>query len=168
MLSAGDIESATDASLIMEELGARLEDLEEEHDYLLMSEIDNTIISEKITLEPSVPSLCSLPPSPGPCGSVVPRWYYLPRQRDCIQFPWGGCQGNNNNFVSLEQCRAACQVSKGDIVPTTTTTTTYHTLPTIPTRKEGFSPSDCQLPPDSGPCDDRITRYYHDGGDCMR
>jgi len=137
----------------------RLEDLETEHDYVLEKEV--TPSSQGLV---SLPSFCSLPPSPGPCGSVVPRWYYLPRQQDCIQFPWGGCKGNNNNFVSLEQCRAACQVSKGDVV---TTTTTYHELPTIPTMREEFSPSDCNLPPDSGPCSDRITRYYHDGGDCM-
>ena len=66
MLSAGDNESATDASDIMEELGARLEDLEEEHDYLLVSEIDNTIISEKLSLMPSLPPSVPCPPPLAP------------------------------------------------------------------------------------------------------
>ena len=193
MLSAGDNESATDASDIMEELGARLEDLEEEHDYLLVSEIDNTIISEKLNLMPSLPSFCSLPPSPGPCGSVVPRWYYLPRQQDCIQFPWGGCKGNNNNFVSLEQCRAACQVSKAKPLashlaqaqasPLAHGQASHlnqgqashpHLAPVghlghaelAGAVREAVTVHDCNLPPDSGPCEDRITRFYHDGDTC--
>ena len=27
------------------------------------------------------------------------------RSGDCLEFPWGGCQGNHNNFLTLAQCR---------------------------------------------------------------
>ena len=153
----------------LEEIVARLNDLEEEHDYLLDTEIENTI-SETLLLRPM---FCSLLPDPGPCGSQVTRWYYLPREEDCIQFPWGGCQGNDNNFVSLDQCRAACHVPQDKQVSTSTSTraSTLSPIPAVsllPSLKENFSPSDCNLPPDSGPCQDRITRFYHDGGQCQR
>jgi len=146
----------------IEQLRKRLEDLETEHDYILDKEV-----SPASKLLTSAPSLCSLLPDPGPCGSLVSRWYYLPREEDCIQFPWGGCQGNDNNFVSLDQCRAACQVpqdkplsaSQRSVLP-------IPTLPPLPALKENFSPSDCQLGPAAGPCEDRITRYYHEGGQC--
>ena len=166
----------------------RLEDLETEHDYVLEKEV--TPSSQGLV---SLPSFCSLPPSPGPCGSVVPRWYYLPRQQDCIQFPWGGCKGNNNNFVSLEQCRAACQVDKAKPLashlaqaqasPLAHGQASHlnqgqashpHLAPVghlghaelAGAVREAVTVHDCNLPPDSGPCEDRITRFYHDGDTC--
>ena len=95
------------------ELRNRLEDLETEHDYILDKEF---IPATKSLISP--PQFCSLLPDPGPCGSQVTRWYYLPREEDCIQFPWGGCQGNDNNFVSIHQCRAACHVPQDKQVST--------------------------------------------------
>ena len=159
-------DGAEDETYNLEEIAARLDDLEEEHDYLLDTEIENTI-SEKLLLRPM---FCSLQPDPGPCGSQVSRWYYLPREEDCIQFPWGGCQGNDNNFVSLDQCRAACHVPQDKPVSTSERSLlpTLPTVSTLPSLKEKFSPSDCQLAPDAGPCQDRIKRFYYDGGQCQR
>jgi len=153
----------------IEELKDRLEDLETEHDYIIEQ---NDVIPSSKSLT-SRPHFCSLLPDPGPCGSQVTRWYYLPREEDCIQFPWGGCQGNDNNFVSLDQCRAACHVPQDKQVSSSTSTraSTLSPIPAVsllPSLKENFSPSDCNLPPDSGPCQDRITRFYHDGGQCQR
>ena len=141
----------------IEQLRKRLEDLETEHDYILDKEVSPA--SKSLT---SAPSLCSLLPDPGPCGSLVSRWYYLPREEDCIQFPWGGCQGNDNNFVSLDQCRAACQVPQDK-------PKSSHLLQAdspLMMLKDPPTAQDCHLPPDSGPCEDRITRFYHDGEDC--
>ena len=41
-------------------------------------------------------------------AATVPR-YYLSRERDCLQFPWGGCGGNLNNFPSRLSCLSTCQ-----------------------------------------------------------
>jgi len=154
----------TDPNQEIEILRNRLEDLETEHDYILEKETS-------ITADPLIgpPDFCSLLPDPGPCGSQVSRWYFLPKEGDCIQFPWGGCQGNDNNFVSLDQCRAACNV------PLTHQSSTKHTqvnlpttVPTVQYLRENFSPDDCTLAPDSGPCQDRVTRFYYDGAECQR
>ena len=37
--------------------------------------------------------------------------YFLPREHDCYQFPWGGCAGGANMFVSRGACLATCRVS---------------------------------------------------------
>ena len=78
----------------------RLEDLEVEQD-LLVEELEG-LEGRRVS------SVCWLAPDPGPCSSSVRRYYYLPRLADCLQFPWGGCQGNDNNFLSLRQCRHTC------------------------------------------------------------
>ena len=83
-------------------------------------------------------SACLELPDPGPCTGTSPRWYYLARERECYQFPWGGCAGNNNNFSSRQLCLATCRPSPA-----------------------------CSLQPEAGPCRDRISRYYFDGQECQ-
>jgi len=138
---------------VNEEVGIlhqRLDDLEAEHDYL----VENN----------KVPKLCSLPPDPGPCTSKVERWYYLARVDDCIQFPWGGCQGNENNFLSQAQCQAACQVSSEDSTSLITSSSPSSVLssPLVSVPPSTSLTKFCSLPPDSGPCQDRLVRYYFD------
>ncbi len=57
--------------------------------------------------------VCSLPPDPGPCDGVCPRWFLNAETGTCEMFIWGCCEGNANNFESLEECEAAC----GDSCP---------------------------------------------------
>ena len=76
-------------------------------------------------------------------AATVPR-YYLSRERDCLQFPWGGCGGNLNNFPSRLSCLSTCQPG-----------------PAVTRPGPG-----CAQPPDAGPCRDRLTRYYYDGSNC--
>ncbi len=57
--------------------------------------------------------VCSLPPDPGPCDGVCPRWFLNAETGTCEMFIWGCCEGNANNFESLEECEAAC----GDACP---------------------------------------------------
>lgn len=161
-----------------QELVGRMGDLEAEHDYLLDREAVG-VASSGLELEAvgvasrleSRPALCSLLPDPGPCGSQVTRWYYLEREEDCLEFPWGGCQGNENNFLSLDQCRAACAVPADKPRPR------HLSAPLRPPPRPPLVlpppaatpyPASCQLPPDSGPCADRITRFYHEEGTCKR
>lgn len=52
--------------------------------------------------------VCELPPEPGPCQAAIPRYYYNPSIWKCERFIYGGCGGNANNYNSFEQCMAVC------------------------------------------------------------
>lgn len=56
-----------------------------------------------------VPPGCNLPLMTGPCRGYFPRWGFDGTK--CVQFVYGGCQGNINNFDSEEQCRLSCMSS---------------------------------------------------------
>ncbi|KAH8351770.1 hypothetical protein KR084_010524, partial [Drosophila pseudotakahashii] len=51
---------------------------------------------------------CNLPKVQGPCKAMIRRFYYNPGDKKCTKFIYGGCQGNGNNFLSIEACEAAC------------------------------------------------------------
>eukprot|EP00803_Ostreobium_quekettii_P003963 evm.model.scf_299.8 EVM.evm.TU.scf_299.8 scf_299:98998-99722(+) len=78
------------------------------------------------------PPECLLDADPGPCRAIIPRYYYNAAEGACMEFTYGGCGGNANNFETEQECQAACAV---DI---------------------------CSLKPDPGPCRAFITRYYYD------
>ncbi|XP_053675620.1 kunitz-type protease inhibitor 1 [Anopheles nili] len=52
---------------------------------------------------------CKLPLRRGVCRALLPRFRYDPEQKDCIEFKFGGCDGNANNFMSYKQCMEACK-----------------------------------------------------------
>uniref|UniRef100_G3MLK2 BPTI/Kunitz inhibitor domain-containing protein n=1 Tax=Amblyomma maculatum TaxID=34609 RepID=G3MLK2_AMBMU len=54
------------------------------------------------------PSFCNLPPSPGFCLAYFPSFYYDSSSGTCREFVYGGCQGNQNRFVSNEECLRVC------------------------------------------------------------
>ncbi|CAH6776817.1 Spint3 [Phodopus roborovskii] len=58
-----------------------------------------------------LPSLCSLPMQIGECRALLLRWYYNTKSGKCVRFNFGGCGGNENNFLSRDQCRLACRRS---------------------------------------------------------
>ena len=76
--------------------------------------------------------VCSLPPDSGPCDAAIPRFYYDPNIGDCAEFTYGGCQGNANNFSTVEACRQAC-IGSADI---------------------------CALPVVPGPCRGALPRWF--------
>uniref|UniRef100_A0A8C2TS45 Tissue factor pathway inhibitor n=1 Tax=Coturnix japonica TaxID=93934 RepID=A0A8C2TS45_COTJA len=39
------------------------------------------------------------------------RFYFNIRSRECEIFEYGGCQGNANNFLTLEECQNKCVVT---------------------------------------------------------
>lgn len=51
---------------------------------------------------------CAHPLKRGPCQARVNRWYYDTTTGKCRPFIWGGCQPNENNFVSKVGCNVAC------------------------------------------------------------
>ncbi|XP_059908131.1 kunitz-type protease inhibitor 1a [Gadus macrocephalus] len=59
---------------------------------------------------------CTESPVTGDCRNSFTRWYYNPVLRSCAAFNYGGCRGNENRFVSKEECMHMCDsVTEVDI-----------------------------------------------------
>ncbi|XP_072455407.1 tissue factor pathway inhibitor 2 isoform X1 [Notamacropus eugenii] len=54
------------------------------------------------------PARCLLPPDDGPCRARLPSFYYDRHLQSCRPFFFGGCEGNDNNFETSEDCEQAC------------------------------------------------------------
>ncbi|KAL5968807.1 Papilin [Taenia solium] len=53
--------------------------------------------------------ICNLPTEVGPCNEVTLRYTYNRSIGRCEAFYYSGCQGNANNFDSLEKCQQRCE-----------------------------------------------------------
>ncbi|XP_052692284.1 carboxypeptidase inhibitor SmCI-like [Crassostrea angulata] len=51
---------------------------------------------------------CSAEPDPGPCEGLCPRYYYDQEDSTCKKFTYGCCEGNSNNYKTLEECLDGC------------------------------------------------------------
>uniref|UniRef100_T1JBH1 Spondin-1 n=1 Tax=Strigamia maritima TaxID=126957 RepID=T1JBH1_STRMM len=49
----------------------------------------------------------------GPCRGYFPRWYFDLGKAMCLQFIYGGCRGNKNNFERYEECNEMCAFLRG-------------------------------------------------------
>ncbi|KAI1304606.1 Spondin-1 [Halotydeus destructor] len=60
--------------------------------------------------------ICTVKPEVGPCRGYNPKWYWDVQKGMCLQFVFGGCRGNKNNFEKIEECQNTCeQVMKAPI-----------------------------------------------------
>nr|XP_016851947.1 PREDICTED: carboxypeptidase inhibitor SmCI [Anolis carolinensis] len=55
------------------------------------------------------PHTCNLPVDVGPCNASFPRFYYDAKTKSCKPFNFGGCNGNSNNFGTIEDCILECK-----------------------------------------------------------
>lgn len=51
---------------------------------------------------------CMQPKEVGNCKGSFNRFYFDAESRKCMPFVYGGCNGNENNFISLEFCKFKC------------------------------------------------------------
>ncbi|BFZ04337.1 hypothetical protein BsWGS_07376 [Bradybaena similaris] len=61
-----------------------------------------------IQMSAALPSNCTLEVEPGICLGSFERYYYDVTAAQCLKFTYGGCQGNGNNFETVEACQATC------------------------------------------------------------
>ncbi|CAC5359124.1 unnamed protein product [Mytilus coruscus] len=52
---------------------------------------------------------CLLPKDIGPCDADIKRYYYDIGTKSCKEFRYGGCEGNKNNFITLDACKSSCR-----------------------------------------------------------
>ncbi|KAM3855158.1 tissue factor pathway inhibitor isoform 1-T3 [Vipera latastei] len=93
-------------------------------------------------------SICALKADSGPCKALHTRYHFNIHTRHCESFNFGGCQGNENNFLTLEECQEACVIK--DVREKTKKT-----------RLKNEKPAFCLLENDPGVCRGLITRYFY-------
>ncbi|CAH8499259.1 unnamed protein product [Heterobilharzia americana] len=82
-------------------------------------------------------SICYYRLDEGPCRALVPRYFYNSTVGKCEMFKYGGCEGNENNFFTEEECNKTCEKNKP------------------------FDRNDCKLPEDPGICRAIFIRYFY-------
>lgn len=74
-----------------------------------------------LEIENSPSDICHLPKDRGPCDQYKIRYYYVKELQTCKYFFYGGCDGNQNNFESVEECRTKClgniPITSGNFLP---------------------------------------------------
>ncbi|XP_062395792.1 collagen alpha-6(VI) chain-like [Sardina pilchardus] len=55
-----------------------------------------------------VQDVCNLRQDEGSCRQYILKWYYDTVQNECLQFWYGGCDGNGNRFEIKTDCEARC------------------------------------------------------------
>ncbi|KAM3656413.1 kunitz-type protease inhibitor 2 [Ammospiza caudacuta] len=68
-----------------------------------------TALSSPVTTNSTLADLCSAPPVTGPCRAAFPRWFYVPAEKSCREFTYGGCRGNANNHRDERECLRRCR-----------------------------------------------------------
>ena len=67
-----------------------------------------TIFLVTVTETESEDSVCLQPKKPGPCKARMERFYFDQKTKSCKEFIYGGCQRNDNNFKTQEECEEKC------------------------------------------------------------
>lgn len=59
---------------------------------------------------------CQVPKVVGKCRASMHRWWYNATGGSCQQFVYGGCGGNDNNYLTKEACLEKCADVTGKTV----------------------------------------------------
>ncbi|XP_074950079.1 tissue factor pathway inhibitor isoform X2 [Phalacrocorax aristotelis] len=112
-------------------------------------------------------SVCAMKADEGPCKAIHMRYYFNIQSRECEIFEYGGCHGNENNFLTLEECQKKCVVTDNFKQSISCTTlpllSDARELPQKMTlakiKKE--KPSFCFHEKDPGICRGYFSRYFY-------
>ncbi|XP_036109235.1 tissue factor pathway inhibitor [Molossus molossus] len=101
--------------------------------------------AEATVAEPVIPArtFCAYKADSGPCRAMLKRYYFNIQTQQCEEFVYGGCEGNENQFESLEECKKIC--------------TRDYSM----TASKNEKPSFCFLEEDVGICRGYFTRYFY-------
>ncbi|NWT58801.1 TFPI1 inhibitor, partial [Erythrocercus mccallii] len=96
-----------------------------------------------------VHSFCAMKADDGPCKAIHIRYFFNIKSRKCEVFEYGGCHGNENNFLTLEECQEKCVVSG------------QYPFAYLPTNASFASPDFCFHAQEPGVCRGYFTRYFY-------
>jgi len=86
---------------------------------------------------------CEPEKAPGKCRGFQKKYFHNKNAKKCQEFIYTGCQGNENNYDSLDECEATCGVVVDMAL------------------KAGKDPK-CNKPVMVGRCRSRLEKYYYD------
>lgn len=58
--------------------------------------------------EATTKDVCQLPKATGTCEKSIERYFFDSMSQRCLLFVFTGCEGNENNFETVEACQAMC------------------------------------------------------------
>ncbi|KAA1413302.1 hypothetical protein F0U44_22525 [Nocardioides humilatus] len=64
-----------------------------------------SVMSDKPTTKPICEQAFG---NSGPCFAYIKLYLYNQKTKKCEEFIYGGCQGNDNRFITLAECEQKC------------------------------------------------------------
>ncbi|KHJ87026.1 Kunitz/Bovine pancreatic trypsin inhibitor domain protein [Oesophagostomum dentatum] len=64
--------------------------------------------------------VCQLDIDPGPCIASLTRYAYNKTSKQCVEFTYGGCKGNDNHFLTMQECISRCAPQQPEDIMDTT------------------------------------------------
>ncbi|XP_069856316.1 kunitz-type protease inhibitor 2-like [Dipodomys merriami] len=107
----------------------------------------------------------------GRCRASIPRWWYNVTDRSCHPFVYGGCEGNDNNFLSKEECLEKCAgITENVVSHAASRNGAESPVPSVPRRQDSSDLSEdsfnyeeyCAAKAFTGPCRAAFPRWYFD------
>ncbi|MEE6489877.1 hypothetical protein FKM82_015709 [Ascaphus truei] len=121
-----------------------------------------------------MPEFCLQEEDPGICRGYLSRYFYNRMSKKCEKFKYGGCLGNRNNFMTVDECQTTCEIlshsyllvqPEENIEPENISFSSN----TPATSKLNYSGSPmCLAPATRGTCNTKERRFYfnHLSGKC--
>lgn len=66
------------------------------------------LVDAKLPPMKPIHSFCAMKADDGPCKAMMKRFFFNINTQQCEEFIYGGCEGNQNRFESLEECKEKC------------------------------------------------------------